>query len=88
LFQELGFDFIELSGGTYENWQLIHSRESTKAREAFFLECSAAIRPHLKDGAVLYLTGGFRTVPAMVNAVNSRETDGIGLGRPVTAEPG
>lgn len=77
-----------MSGGTYENWQLIHSNESTKAREAFFLECSAAIRPYLKDGRVLYLTGGFRTVPAMIRAIKAQETDGVGLARPVTAEPG
>ncbi|PIO58827.1 hypothetical protein TELCIR_19728, partial [Teladorsagia circumcincta] len=44
------------------------------------------IRPVFKD-TVVYLTGGFRTAPAMVKAVADRITDGIGLGRPITAEP-
>uniref|UniRef100_A0A183GDY2 Aldolase n=1 Tax=Heligmosomoides polygyrus TaxID=6339 RepID=A0A183GDY2_HELPZ len=33
------------------------------------------------------LTGGFRTARAMVDAVTDGTTDGIGLGRPTTAEP-
>ncbi|KAI6243088.1 Oxidored-FMN domain-containing protein [Aphelenchoides fujianensis] len=85
-FDEMGFDFIEMSGGSYENFQLIHKRESTKQREAFFLECSAAIKPELKR-TVLFLTGGFRTLPAMWKALERNEVDGIGIGRPAAAEP-
>ncbi|KAI6226362.1 Oxidored-FMN domain-containing protein [Aphelenchoides fujianensis] len=65
---------------------LIHKRESTKQREAFFLECSAAIKPELKR-TVLFLTGGFRTLPAMWKALERNEVDGIGIGRPAAAEP-
>jgi 2,4-dienoyl-CoA reductase-like NADH-dependent reductase (Old Yellow Enzyme family) len=79
-------DFIELSGGTYEQLQFHHVKESTKKREAFFLEFAKNIKPKVKSAKV-YLTGGFRTLPAMVRAVESNETDGVGLGRPVTAEP-
>lgn len=82
----IGFDFLELSGGTYEKFQFFHAKDSTKKREAFFGEFASAIKPHIKN-AVVYLTGGFRTVPAMVGAIQSGETDGIGIGRPVTAEP-
>lgn len=39
-FQDKGFDFIELSGGNYERLAFQHVRESTKKREAFFLEFS------------------------------------------------
>ncbi|KAI6195761.1 hypothetical protein M3Y94_01025900 [Aphelenchoides besseyi] len=85
-FEELGFDFIELSGGSYENWQLIHKKETTKKREAFFLECSSALKPVLTK-TVLYLTGGFRTVPAMAKAIERKEVDGIGIARPAAAEP-
>lgn len=34
------------------------------------------------------MTGGFRTAAAMVQAIKENATDGIGLGRPITAEPG
>ncbi|KAI6195639.1 Oxidored-FMN domain-containing protein [Aphelenchoides besseyi] len=85
-FEELGFDFIELSGGSYENFQLIHKKETTKRREAFFLECSSAVKPVLTK-TILYLTGGFRTVPAMAKAIERKEVDGIGIARPAAAEP-
>ncbi|CAI2354583.1 unnamed protein product [Caenorhabditis sp. 36 PRJEB53466] len=85
-YEKAGFDFVELSGGTYEQLAFQHIRESTKKREAFFLEFAEKIRPVFKN-TVVYLTGGLRTVNAMVNAVTSGATQGIGLGRPVTAEP-
>ncbi|KAH7693226.1 Protein F17A9.4, partial [Aphelenchoides avenae] len=83
---EAGFDFIELSGGTYEKLAFQHLRESTQKREAFFLEFAQQVRPAIKR-AVVYLTGGFRTLPGMVAAVKSGDTDGVGLGRPIAAEP-
>ncbi|KAH7698774.1 Protein F17A9.4 [Aphelenchoides avenae] len=81
-----GLDFIELSGGTYEHIQFFHAKESTKKREAYFLEFAEQIKPKIKK-AIMYLTGGFRTVPGMVAAIENGDADGIGLGRPVTAEP-
>ncbi|PIO54291.1 hypothetical protein TELCIR_24349, partial [Teladorsagia circumcincta] len=81
-----GFDFVELSGGTVSMPAFHHRRESTRKREAFFAEFAEQIRPVFED-TVVYLTGGFRTAPAMVKAVADRLTDGIGLGRPITAEP-
>jgi hypothetical protein len=33
-----GVDLIELSGGTYESTAFRHATDSTKAREAFFIE--------------------------------------------------
>lgn len=47
-FQEAGIDFIELSGGTYEKLAFNHQRESTKKREAFFLEFCQQVRLVLK----------------------------------------
>lgn len=79
------FDFVELSGGTYQDDQWTKPRESTKAREAFFLEFADKITPHL-DRTRTFVTGGLRTVGAMVDALQS--VDGIGLGRPACTEPG
>ncbi|KAK6010575.1 oxidoreductase, FAD/FMN-binding protein [Ostertagia ostertagi] len=84
--EKSGFDFVELSGGTAERPAFQHMRDSTRKREAFFLEFAEKIRPVFKE-TVVYLTGGFRTAPAMVNAVLDGTTDGIGIGRPTTAEP-
>ncbi|KAH7701926.1 Protein W06H8.2 [Aphelenchoides avenae] len=81
-----GFDFIELSGGTYENLAFGHRKESTKKREAFFLDFCQLIKPRIKR-AVVYLTGGFRTVPGMVAAVERGDADGVGIGRPAMSEP-
>ncbi|KAI4139990.1 MAG: hypothetical protein L6R39_006015 [Caloplaca ligustica] len=78
------FDFVELSGGTYESLAFAHKRESTKKREAFFLDFAETIVPALNQTKT-YITGGFKTVGAMVNAL--RTVDGIGLARPICQEP-
>lgn len=83
-----GVDLIELSGGTYESLPggFEHKRESTKKREAYFVEFAESIRPHIKS-AVLAVTGGFRTAKGMAEAIESGSTQIVGLARPLTAEP-
>lgn len=44
------------------------------------------IRPHLNTTKV-YVTGGFRTTGGMVTAVKGDSCHGIGIGRPLAAEP-
>ncbi|KAL8721841.1 MAG: hypothetical protein Q9225_001555 [Loekoesia sp. 1 TL-2023] len=78
------FDFVELSGGTYESIAFSHKRESTKKREAFFLDFAETIVPALTKTKT-YITGGFKTVGAMVNALHT--VDGVGLARPISQEP-
>ena len=82
--EENRFDFVELSGGTYESLAFDHKRESTKKREAFFLDFAEVIVPGLKK-TKSYITGGFKTVGAMVKALET--VDGVGLARPVCQEP-
>ncbi|RCN47440.1 oxidoreductase, FAD/FMN-binding protein [Ancylostoma caninum] len=86
IMERCGFDFVELSGGTLEKIAWQHERESTRNREAYFIEFAEQIRPVFKE-TVVYVTGGFRTAAGMVKAIKSGVTDGIGLARPVTAEP-
>ncbi|KAL6728253.1 hypothetical protein Aduo_010043 [Ancylostoma duodenale] len=86
MMERCGFDFVELSGGNIEIPAFRHMRDSTRKREAFFLDFAEQIRP-VFEKAIVYVTGGFRTAPAMVNAICDGITDGIGLGRPITAEP-
>jgi hypothetical protein len=40
-------DFVDLSGGTFECRAFEHKKESTKAREAYFIEFAKMIRLHL-----------------------------------------
>ena len=78
------FDFVELSGGTYEQLAFSHKSDSTKKREAFFLDFAETVVPALTK-TKSYVTGGFKTVSAMVNALNT--VDGVGLARPACQEP-
>jgi len=78
------FDFIELSGGTYESLAFGHKRESTKKRESFFIEFAEEIvKPLTKTKT--YVTGGLKTVGAMVKALDT--VDGVGIARPACQEP-
>uniref|UniRef100_A0A183FET9 Oxidored_FMN domain-containing protein n=1 Tax=Heligmosomoides polygyrus TaxID=6339 RepID=A0A183FET9_HELPZ len=86
MMENMGFDFVELSGGTYERLAFQHMRDTTRKREAFFIEFAEKIRTSFKE-TIVYVTGGFRTAPAMVEAVRDGTTDGVGLGRPITTEP-
>ena len=77
------FDYVELSGGTYQKLAFEHSRESTRQREAYFIDFADLIVPRL--GSIKsYVTGGLRTACAMVEAL--RTVDGVGLGRPAASE--
>ncbi|KAJ5545913.1 hypothetical protein N7494_003498 [Penicillium frequentans] len=79
------FDFVELSGGTYENWPLSDAkRASTVGREAFFLQFAKLIVPGLTKTKT-YVTGGMKTVEGMVKALDT--VDGVGLGRALCQEP-
>ena len=86
---DIGLDFVELSGGTYEHLGLQWTKDSTREREAFFLEFAEMIVPVLKKEeerkTKVFITGGLRSVDAMVKAL--RVVDGVGLGRPATQEP-
>ncbi len=84
--EQAGVDFVEVSGGTFEGRAFEHKKESTKAREAYFIEWAEMIRPYLKKTKV-YVTGGFRTGSGMARAIEVGACDGVGIGRPLSAEP-
>ncbi|GKU14195.1 unnamed protein product [Fusarium langsethiae] len=85
----LGFDFLEISGGTYENIGLEWVRDSTRRREGFFLEFADTVVKGLGDDAgarqtKAYIVGGMRSVGAMVKALDV--VDGVAVGRPAAHE--
>ncbi|MEL7547224.1 MAG: NADH:flavin oxidoreductase/NADH oxidase family protein [Pseudomonadota bacterium] len=91
----LDLDFVEISGGNYEQPKMmdmegmkpVHedgARDSTKRREAYFLDYARDVQDVAK--MPLMVTGGFRTVEGMNAALASGEADLIGLGRPLCVD--
>jgi hypothetical protein len=63
-----------------------HAAESTRSREAYFLEYARTVRS-LAGDIPLAVTGGFRSRAAMADAVHGGECDVVGLGRPTVTTP-
>jgi len=91
---DLGVDLLEISGGTYEQMAIIgrldsdeeKKRASTRRREAYFLEYARLIRAAAPE-LPLMVTGGFRSVSQMRDAVKSGEVDVVGIARPFCVMP-
>lgn len=84
---DAGIDLIEISGGTYEMPQMtgVPLKASTVAREAYFLEYAEKIRARVKTP--LMVTGGFRSIDGMAQALQSGATDLVGIARPLAVVP-
>jgi len=82
-----GIDQVEISGGTYESPAMTGYRQkaSTRKREAYFLDYAEKARQVSK--ASLVVTGGFRSGPAMLAALQAGATDMIGIARPLAVSP-
>ncbi|MEM9052302.1 MAG: NADH:flavin oxidoreductase/NADH oxidase family protein [Bacteroidota bacterium] len=79
-----GVDLLEISGGTYEKVAFFIQddsvRESTKQREAYFLDFAKKIREVSK--IPIMVTGGFRTSSFCNEALANGDLDLVGMGRP------
>lgn len=81
-----GIDLLEISGGTYEAPAMVGvKRESTRLREAYFLDYAEKVRKTTQ--VPLMVTGGFRTTQAMNDAISSGALDVVGLARPFAIFP-
>ncbi|PTL59918.1 NADH:flavin oxidoreductase/NADH oxidase family protein [Paraconexibacter algicola] len=81
-----GIDLLEISGGTYEAPAMVglEAATSTQQREAYFLDYAEQVRE--RTAIPLMLTGGFRNVGAMRNALASGAIDVVGIGRPLAVD--
>lgn len=83
-----GLDLIEVSGGTYESAKMfeetVPARESSRRREAFFLDYVERARARI--ATPILLTGGLRTREGMEGAL-AAGVDVIGLARPMAVQP-
>ena len=97
LIVDAGIDFIEISGGTYENPQMMQEpsaaaqpsadvKKSTLQRESFFLQFAQIVREKYPK-VLLMVTGGFRTRQGMEGALQSGVCDLIGIARPAAVLP-
>ncbi len=93
---DAGVDLLEISGGSYEQPAMMDmdgmearyeeaKRETTRAREAYFLTYAEEIRK--AASTPLMVTGGFRSAAGMEAAVTSGACDVCGLGRPLCVDP-
>ncbi|KII87794.1 hypothetical protein PLICRDRAFT_111699 [Plicaturopsis crispa FD-325 SS-3] len=85
-----GVDFIEISGGDYEDPEFVSS--STSPRQAFFARFShqaltALASSTLSAPPLVLLTGGLRTPFIMHTALSSRHADLLGVGRGAVLRP-
>jgi 2,4-dienoyl-CoA reductase-like NADH-dependent reductase (Old Yellow Enzyme family) len=85
---ELGIDLIEISGGSFEAPVMATGqpeRESTREREAYFLDFAAKARARTR--VPLAVTGGFRSRSGIDAALASDALDVVGLARPLALDP-
>ncbi len=85
MLDEEGFDLLEISGGTYEQVAFFmmnedNRRESTKKREAYFIDFAKKVRAVSK--IPLMITGGFRSYDFCNEVLENGELDLVGMGRP------
>lgn len=80
-------DVLEISGGTYEklafflmNEEGVVLKESTKRREAYFIDFAKKVRAI--STLPLMITGGFRSYDFCNEVLENGEVDLIGMGRP------
>lgn len=86
MLNEIGMDFIEISGGTYEApaMQGVSKDDRTLAREAFFLEFAKDVAAISSDP--IMTTGGI-TRPETAKEVLNQQVDIVGIGSALAVDP-
>ena len=90
--EQASVDLIEISGGTYEQPKLMglagieeeepqNVKASSMMREAYFVDFALAMQEVVS--VPLMVTGGFRRLEVMQEAIEKGAADVIGLGRPM-----
>ena len=81
-----GIDLVEISGGNYESPTMLSGvKDSTRQREAYFLDYAKKVRAVCT--VPLVITGGFRSEQVMNDAVSSGDVDMVGLAKPFAIQP-
>lgn len=86
-----GIDFLEVSGGNYEQPRMMDSDGLTPGearsarREAYFLQEATRLRAAV--ATPLMVTGGFRSAAGMTAALADQACDLVGVARPLCVDP-
>lgn len=80
----LGLDFVEISGGTYERPAMMDAT-SKSTNQVFFAEYSKKLKQKIEIPVVV--TGGIRSINVMNTLLNDNTTDFIGIARPLAIDP-
>ena len=81
---EIGIDLIEISGGSYENPKM-SAGTGRGSDDVFFLNYAQNIKSMVDVPIVV--TGGFRSVESMEEALANEKTSMIGIARPMALVP-
>ncbi|MGU3343783.1 NADH:flavin oxidoreductase/NADH oxidase family protein [Staphylococcus succinus] len=79
---ELKIDLIEISGGNYEDPKMAGSDKETVP---YFISYASLLKKEVSTPIVV--TGGFRSVVSMEDAITQNNTDFIGMARPFVVSP-
>ena len=88
MLEKAGIDLLEVSGGNFESpvsYQYSVKKDPRATREAYFLDYAKDIKAAVSIPVMV--TGGFRTVSVMNDAIAKKATDLIGMGRPFIINP-
>lgn len=81
---DAGIDLIEISGGNYENPKMFEEADEVNT-DVFFIEYAEKLRR--KVDVPVVVTGGFRSLESMEEALKQNKTSMIGLARPLVLIP-
>jgi 2,4-dienoyl-CoA reductase-like NADH-dependent reductase (Old Yellow Enzyme family) len=97
--KQIALDFVEISGGCYEE-SVMMTGPSSRDREAYFAKFAEKARSIVnasnactdanggkKKAVAFMLTGGFRSAPTMQDCLHRGIVDIIGMGRPFVMQP-
>jgi 2,4-dienoyl-CoA reductase-like NADH-dependent reductase (Old Yellow Enzyme family) len=88
IFDTIGYDGIELSGGVIWGWRTYGLKKSpckTGSAEAYFLEIAKLLKKRINMPVIL--TGGIKSYDLADQIVSNGDADYIGLCRPLIREP-
>ncbi|KZL69515.1 nadh oxidase [Colletotrichum incanum] len=83
--EKAGVDFVEFSGGSFDNIIWHYLKENHVKREGYYLPWVDEILKTPLEKMKVLSTGGFRTLDGIVPAL--RSIDAVGIGKPATHEP-
>ncbi|GEP24595.1 NADH:flavin oxidoreductase/NADH oxidase family protein [Lentilactobacillus diolivorans] len=81
---DLGINLIEISGGNYLNPTMSEGTQKG-SNDAYFINYARKLKN--LTSVPIALTGGFRTVATMEDALANEDTELIGLARPMVLQP-